>query len=63
MLLKERGFKTHVDIKVAGGICQALPRTWRHRVPYDSINKGSNCASMTWRAMGLADIEILLATS
>jgi hypothetical protein len=29
----------------------------RHRMPCVLRNEGSNCASMTWRAMGLADIS------
>ena len=26
----------------------------RHRMPFKSINKGSKCVLMTWRAMGQA---------
>jgi len=28
----------------------------RHRKPFESRNEGSQCVSMTWRAIGLADI-------
>ena len=45
----------HLHPTAGGGTGQMSLGT-RHRMPFNSINEGSKCVFMMWRAAGLADI-------